>query len=125
MLTATEQAGADLPQIMLEIGEELLVRYPEALGTLRLGVLRIENYVRPCGIEFKVPANRKGGDTAPSDEPEAEETQKQPVTKFSFSLLMTVAGRGKRLIHEFHAEVENQHGRHQPVEAILGMSLGS
>ena len=47
LLAATEQPGADLFQIAQEIGEELILRYPEAFGTLRLGVLRIEKHVRP------------------------------------------------------------------------------
>ena len=46
MLAATKQAGADLLQIAHEIGEKLL-RNPEALRTLGLGVLRMEKNVHP------------------------------------------------------------------------------
>ena len=74
MLVATEQARADLLQIAQEIGEELL-GHPEALGTLRLGVLRIEKNVHPGSIELEMPADGEGGDAAAADQPEAEQGQ--------------------------------------------------
>ena len=93
MLAATEQAGADLLHIAQEIGKELILRYPEALGTLRLGVLRIEKHVRPGSIELDMPTDRKGGDAAPTDQPKAEQGQDEAITILDLSPLVAVTGK--------------------------------
>src|SRR5215475_8850186 len=38
---------------------------------------------------------------------------------------MAVAGQPQSFIHQLDAEVEDLRRRHQPVEAVLGMCLGS
>jgi hypothetical protein len=57
MLAATEQSGTDLLQIAQEIGEKLL-RNPEALRALCLGVRRMQQNIYPGIIKLEVPANR-------------------------------------------------------------------
>src|ERR1700687_5254043 len=106
MLTATEQAGADLLHVLEEIGQELLLRYPEALGALGLGVLRIEKHVHPGSVELKMPADGKGFDAAATDQPQAEQGQDKAIAKLEFTLLMTVAWQSNRLLHQLNAEVK-------------------
>ena len=123
MIAAAEQARPDLLQVAHEIGKELL-RHPETLRTLRLGVLRIEKNVHAGSIELKVPADRQGGDAAPAYEPEAEQGQDKAITILDLTLLMAVAGQTERFVHQLDAEVEGLPRRDQPVEAILRLCAG-
>ena len=100
LLAATEQPGADLFQIAQEIGEELILRYPEAFGTLRLGVLRIEKHVRPDSIELDMSAEGKGRNAAATDQPKGEQGNDKAVTILEFSLLVAVTrGQGDCFFH--------------------------
>ena len=68
MAAATEQDGSDFLQIAHEIGKELL-RHPDALRTLGLGVRRIQENVHACIIELKMTADGQGGEAAPAYRP--------------------------------------------------------
>ena len=109
MLAATEQAGADLLQIAQEIGKELL-RHPEALRALGLGVIRIEENVHPGSVELKMTADGEGGDAAAAYRPEAEQGQEQPVTILDLTLLVAGARQRERFVHQLDAEVERVPG---------------
>ena len=106
---------------MQEIGEELL-GHPEALGTFRLGILRMKQNIHPADIELKVPADGEGGDAAPAYRPEAEEGQNAARRDIGSLVACGRCWQSERLVHELDAEVESYQGRHQPVEAVLGMS---
>jgi hypothetical protein len=72
--TATDQEGSDFLQIARQIGEELL-RHPNALRTLGLGVRRIQENVHASIIELKMTADGQGSEAAPPYRPNGDQGQ--------------------------------------------------
>ena len=77
MAAATEQDGSDFLQIAHEIGKELL-RHPEALRALGLGVRRMQENIHACIIELKVTADGQGGEAATAYRPKVSRAKSSP-----------------------------------------------
>jgi hypothetical protein len=63
---------------MREIGDDCF-RHPEALFSLRFGVLGIEQDVHSSLVELDVSAHRQGCKASATDNPEAEQHQHEPI----------------------------------------------
>jgi hypothetical protein len=70
-----------------DVGHELL-RYPEALRALGLGVIRMQEDIHSCVIELKMTADGESGKAATAYRPEAFQGQQQPVAILKFTLLV-------------------------------------